>query len=193
MINFLHKWIEQIAIAVILVSIFEMLLPNGNIKKYIKMILGLFVVFSIISPFVDSKALYNLNTNDIIGEYNLTQQESVNDKIEDSYIKELENDITRTVEEQGYNVKSCKIDARIYSGDKDAGIKSINIILLSKNKKEENNNNSDIETVNKVEIGVNIGDNEKTEENDITDKDIKTLKKFLSEHYEIDKKVININ
>ncbi len=193
MINFLHKWIEQIAIAVILVSIFEMLLPNGNIKKYIKMILGLFVVFSIISPFVDSKALYNLNTNDIIGEYNLTQQESVNDKIEDSYIKELENDITKTVEEQGYNVKSCKIDARIYSGDKDAGIKSINIILLSKNKKEENNNNSDIETVNKVEIGVNIGDNEKTEENDITDKDIKTLKKFLSEHYEIDKKVININ
>ena len=193
MINFLHKWIEQIAIAVILVSIFEMLLPNGNIKKYIKMILGLFVVFSIISPFVDSKALYNLNTNDIIGEYNLTQQESVNDKIEDSYIKELENDITKTVEEQGYNVKSCKIDARIYSDDKDAGIKSINIILLSKNKKEENNNNSDIETVNKVEIGVNIGDNEKTEENDITDKDIKTLKKFLSEHYEIDKKVININ
>lgn len=193
MINFLHKWIEQIAIAVILVSIFEMLLPNGNIKKYIKMILGLFVVFSIISPFVDSKALYNLNTNDIIGEYNLTQQESVNDKIEDSYIKELENDITKTVEEQGYNVKSCKIDARIYSGDKDAGIKSINIILSSKNKKEENNNNSDIETVNKVEIGVNIGDNEKTEENDITDKDIKTLKKFLSEHYEIDKKVININ
>ena len=193
MINFLHKWIEQIAIAVILVSIFEMLLPNGNIKKYIKMILGLLVVFSIISPFVDSKALYNLNTNDIIGEYNLTQQESVNDKIEDSYIKELENDITKTVEEQGYNVKSCKIDARIYSGDKDAGIKSINIILLSKNKKEENNNNSDIETVNKVEIGVNIGDNEKTEENDITDKDIKTLKKFLSEHYEIDKKVININ
>ena len=192
MINFLHKWIEQIAIAVILVSIFEMLLPNGNIKKYIKMILGLFVVFSIISPFVDSKALYNLNTNDIIGEYNLTQQESVNDKIEDSYIKELENDITKTVEEQGYNVKSCKIDARIYSGDKDAGIKSINIILLSKNKKEENNNNSDIEAVNKVEIGVNIGDNEKTEENDITDKDIKTLKKFLSEHYEIDKKVINI-
>ena len=149
MINFLHKWIEQIAIAVILVSIFEMLLPNGNIKKYIKMILGLFVVFSIISPFVDSKALYNLNTNDIIGEYNLTQQESVNDKIEDSYIKELENDITKTVEEQGYNVKSCKIDARIYSGDKDAGIKSINIILSSKNKKEENNNNSDIETVNK--------------------------------------------
>lgn len=193
MINFLHKWIEQIAIAVILVSIFEMLLPNGNIKKYIKMILGLFVVFSIISPFVDSKALYNLNTNDIIGEYNLTQQDSVNDKIEDSYIKELENDITKTVEEQGYNVKSCKIDARIYSGDKDAGIKSINIILLSKNKKEENNNNSDIETVNKVEIGVNIGDNEKTEENDITDKDIKTLKKFLCEHYEIDKKVININ
>ena len=38
MIEFLGKWIEGIAISVIIASIFEMLLPDGNIKKYVKMI-----------------------------------------------------------------------------------------------------------------------------------------------------------
>ena len=39
MINFLSNWIEQIAIAVIIVSIFELILPKGNLKKYIKEVL----------------------------------------------------------------------------------------------------------------------------------------------------------
>ena len=61
MINFLGKWIEGIAIAVIVASIFEMILPDGNIKKYVKIVLGIYIIFSIISPFVDRKELYNLN------------------------------------------------------------------------------------------------------------------------------------
>ena len=55
MIEFLSKWIEGIAIAVIIASIFEMILPNGNIKKNVKVILGIYIVFSIISPFSESK------------------------------------------------------------------------------------------------------------------------------------------
>ena len=47
MIEFLSKWIEGIAIAVIIASIFEMILPNGNVKKYVKVILSIYIVFSI--------------------------------------------------------------------------------------------------------------------------------------------------
>lgn len=69
MINFLSKWIEGIAIAVIIASIFEMILPDGNIKKYIKIVLGIYIIFSIISPFVDSKELYSLNISKEIDTY----------------------------------------------------------------------------------------------------------------------------
>lgn len=69
MINFLSKWIEGIAIAVIVSSIFEMILPDGNIKKYIKIVLGVYIIFSIISPFVNSKELYNLNISKEIDTY----------------------------------------------------------------------------------------------------------------------------
>ena len=69
MIDFLGNWIEGIAIAVIITSIFEMILPNGNVKKYMKIILGIYVVFSIISPFVNSKDLYSLNVSEEIDNY----------------------------------------------------------------------------------------------------------------------------
>ena len=61
MIEFLSKWIEGIAIAAIVASIFEMILPNGNIKKYVKVILGIYIVFSIISPFSGSKVKGNFD------------------------------------------------------------------------------------------------------------------------------------
>ena len=53
MINFLSNWIEQIAIAVIIVSIFELILPKGNLKKYIKLVLGIYIIFCMIYPFVN--------------------------------------------------------------------------------------------------------------------------------------------
>ena len=202
--EFLRNWIEQIALAVIIASIFEMILPNGKTKKYIKMILGVFIVFSIISPFVNSTDLYNIDVNEIIGDYaqsfeidNTTSQNSTDEKIEDLYINELEKDISKKVEEQGFEVESCEIEAIIYSDNDDAGIENINIVLLSKNENNVNNSdddtNSSIQTINEVEIGVNIDNNtNESEDNSITEKDIKKLKNFLSDYYEIDKKVINI-
>ena len=114
MIKFLSSWIEQIAVAVILVSIFEMILPNGNIKKYVKMILSIYVVFNIIYPFVDSKALYNFDINDIT---NLTENSisnlNVNSNsrsIQEVNINEVEignkkND-SKTVSEEIDNIKN---------------------------------------------------------------------------------------
>ena len=65
MINFLSNWIEQIAIAVIIVSIFELILPKGNLKKYIKVVLGIYIIFCMISPFVNSSALYDIGNIDL--------------------------------------------------------------------------------------------------------------------------------
>ena len=202
--EFLRNWIEQIALAVIIVSIFEMILPNGKTKKYIKMILGVFIVFSIISPFVKSTDLYNIDVNEIIGDYaksieidNSTSHNSTDEKIEDLYINELEKDISKKIQEQGFEVESCEIEAIVYSDNDNSGIESINIVLLSKNENNINNSdedtNSKIQTINEVEIGVSIDNNKnESEENSITEKDIKELKNYLSDYYEIDKKVINI-
>ena len=51
MINFLSNWIEQITLSVIIVSIFELILPKGNLKKYIKVVLGVYIIYCFILLF----------------------------------------------------------------------------------------------------------------------------------------------
>ena len=99
MIKFLSNWIGQIAIAVIIVSIFEMVLPKGNLKKYIKVVLGIYVIYCLISPFVNKSKLFDLD-NINIEKYttsNIIQssinQESMDERLEKLYIEELEKNI----------------------------------------------------------------------------------------------------
>ena len=60
MINFLSSWVKNLALALIIVSILEMILPNNKTKKYVKMIMGLYILFSIISPFIENSNKLNI-------------------------------------------------------------------------------------------------------------------------------------
>ncbi len=50
MINNISSWAEQLIIAVIIATILEIILPKGNSKKYIKTIIGIYILYTIISP-----------------------------------------------------------------------------------------------------------------------------------------------
>ncbi len=184
MIKFLSNWVQQIALAVIIVSIFELILPNGNLKKYIKIILGIYVIFCLISPFVDSQALYKLQNVDL-SEYveNETQalnstvnQESMDLRLSQLYIEELEKDIKKRVEENEYKMVKCNIDANLKTSSNNPGIHKIDL-TISKN----NINVSDVE--------INI---KKTDEKKQEDVDVENLKKSIASNYEISKDIINI-
>jgi stage III sporulation protein AF len=204
MLSFLKSWIEGIAIAVIVASIFEIILPKGNTKKYIKMILGVYVVFSIISPFVDSNALYNFDIENTVSEYigdssnESSSQSSVENDLNEMYIATFEKEIQSTVENQGYTVISCKVDAIFDTDSDDAGIKKITIKLQAEETTDNKNIINDIETIEKVEININntvtngTEEENSVEENDKEDEEIDKLKDYLSDHFEIDKNIIYI-
>lgn len=58
MIEFFRLWCEGIIVAVIVSIIIESILPEGNNKKYVKVIISIYIVFTILNPF-----LGNLDTN----------------------------------------------------------------------------------------------------------------------------------
>lgn len=199
MIKFLSNWIEEIAIAVIVASIFEMIIPNGNIKKYIKIILGIYVVFSIISPFMDNKKLYNLEVSEIIDKYSETQnmqnnnQNETKTNLNNMYTSTFEKQIVQTVQSQGYTVYKCNVEANFDTEKEDTGIKRIKIILQDKTEKQENDKSmQNIEEIEKIEISIGKNIDENYDNSKISKKDIADLKNYLSEHYEIDKKIIDI-
>lgn len=65
MIDFLNTWAEKIALSVIVISILEMLIPNNKMKKYIRVVMGIFILFNIISPLIEEKDLINMNNLDL--------------------------------------------------------------------------------------------------------------------------------
>ena len=216
MITFFKNWIEQIAITVVIASIFEMILPNGNIKKYIKIILGIYIIFSIISPFVNKKELYSFDLDKKIESYTSELKEQnhieitkkVDKNLEEVYSSVFKDKLTKTIEKYGFNVRSVLIDASFNTNEDDVGIKKISIVLSSKNDNfnnndkeneneiSENQNNIKIDPINKVQISVINEINNNPKEKDytikISKKEINDLIDYLSDYYDIKKNIFNV-
>lgn len=101
MIEFLSSWAKSLGLVIIVISILEMLLPNNKTKKYVRMVFGMYIIFNIISPLVKHKDILDVSSydlNEYIGDYTTNQtneeQDSMDNRIEQIYIKELEKDIT---------------------------------------------------------------------------------------------------
>ncbi len=210
MIEFISDWAKSLGLAIIIVSILEMLLPNNKTKKYIKVIMGIYILFNIISPFVKNKEIFNLNEIDLEA-YSSTQQSneevdqtSMDKRIIDLYEKELEKDIKDKLTKKGYIISNCRVIAKIGNKDEDTHITKIKLQIKSKSEEEsqevENNNleNKILVEVQKIKpIETNINENKKDEsinsEQMISNADIQNVKKILMEEYGVNENCLEIN
>ena len=197
MINWLRSWSNQVIVAVIIATIIEMILPEGNNKKYIKMIIGLYVLFTIIQPVITKLTGNEINLNDFnykkylkdtVQVSSSTEQfEDTNSKlIKQTYIDSIKRDIQQKIEQKGFKVLKCELDI---TQDENL-LKNIEL-NLEKNTKEENTDLNNKIQINEVNIYKNTIDEKKKDV--ISDKDKQELKKYLSEEYKIDANSIKIN
>ena len=208
MIEFLSTWAKNLGLAIIVISILEMLLPNNRTKKYVRMIFGIYIIFNIISPFINNKDILDVSSydfNEYIGDYTSNQtnekQSSIDDKIEEIYIEELEKDIKTKIEELGYKVESCNVYATLSSKNKENYIEEIVLIVEKREENEaETIENKLVEEIQKIKpVDTTIGKiniEEKEEENNkknISNSDIQNIKKFLKEEYGVDETCLKIN
>lgn len=212
MIEFLSSWAKGLGVTIVIVSILEMLLPNNKTKKYIKMVLGVYVIFNIIAPIIQNKEVFNLDETDLSNyqtrETSTIDQTSMDERIKELYIQELEKDITKKVKEMGYEVTKCKVDAQISDKEEETKINKIklNIEKLREEQKEEEQEGSaedkivsEIQKIKKVDTTVEIEKNEEATENEkentvtITKVDVQNVKKFLIEEYGVNEKCLEIN
>ena len=165
MINFLSSWAEQIVLAVIIATLFELILPKNKNKKYIQMVIGVYVLFNIISPILETEQVfsfdeYNIEKDNVVSEEELNQT-SMDERIEKIYLDELENTVITKFEKQGLKVKKCTIDAELDSSKKNAGIHLITVKLeTTENSEQIDEIKKDIATEFEIEedkININIG------------------------------------
>lgn len=215
MIEFISSWTKSLGLAIVIVSILEMLLPNNKNKKYIRMVMGIYIIFNIVSPFINNQDIFNIENIDMekyalneTEEIQVTSEEvdqtSMNKRIKDLYVEELQKDITKKVEEQGYKVNNCEVKVSILDEENETEIKEIKLKVEKSQKIEENKEDAEdrlieeIQKIKEVDTTVNIQkkDEEKQEEqenNTISKSDIQNIKKFLIEEYEVNEKCLKIN
>ena len=132
MIEFMSSWVKGLGLAIVIVSILEMLLPNNKTKKYIRIVMGIYVLFTMISPFIKKQDLWDFNQIDL-EKYTTTEtsitldQSSMDQRIQELYIQELEKDIAKKLKEQGYDVTTCKVKAQISEKEEETQITKIKI------------------------------------------------------------------
>ena len=218
MIEFLSSWAKSLGLAIIVISILEMLLPNNKTKKYVRMVFGLYIIFNIVSPFIKNKDILDVSSydmNEYIGDYTNNQtkeeQNSVDSQIEEIYIRELEKDITRKVEKLGYQVITCNVYATLSSQNEENYIEQI-VLTVEKNQQQENDQQGNgtgqtetiedklVEEIQKIKpVNTTIGRINKTEEEqdeskqNINNSDIQKIKKFLKEEYGVEETCLKIN
>ena len=213
MIEFMSSWVKGLGLAIVIVSILEMLLPNNKIKKYIRMVMGLYVLFTIISPFLYNQEVFDVNDINIedytsVSATTEVDQSSMDKRIEELYIQELEKDITKKIKEKGYEVTSCKVKAQISDEEEETKITKIKLNIQksqedTNNQKDEEQNleNEIVTQIQKIKpIDTSIKENtveSKEEQEDkstkVTKADIQNIKKFLIEEYEVNEKCLEIN
>ena len=193
--NWISGWIQGIIIAVIIGTIIEMLLPDGNCKKYVKVVIGVYILFSIVSPVITKFTGNEFRVSDIydINTYIEVSTKSSQENIENSqqnqikqvYITNLKNDMKQKIQEKGYSVKSLTLEI---SNDEQYTLKKI-FAQVSKRKNEENN---EVKGVN--EINITISNTTENIEGDISisTKEQNDLKAYLSGIYNLEEKNINI-
>ena len=207
MINFMSTWVKNLSLALIIVSILEMLLPNNKTKKYVKMIMGLYILFSIISPFIDNKDKFNLNefnsyidtSEDVMQTDSKVDQSSMDRRLNEIYETELEKDIKRKIEDKGYEVETCTVEAHI--SQEDSGIEKIILKISGKISEENEEQNTledkiitEIQKIQKVEVNVSDNKEESSEEESkITKTDIKIIKDFLKQEYGVKEECLKIS
>ena len=193
--NWISGWIQGIIIAVIIGTIIEMLLPDGNCKKYVKVVIGVYILFSIVSPVITKVTGNEFRVSDIydINTYIEVSAKSSQENIENNqqnqikqvYITNLKNDMKQKIQEKGYSVKSLTLEI---SNDEQYTLKKI-FAQVSKRKNEENN---EVKGVN--EINITISNTTENIEGDISisTKEQNDLKAYLSGIYNLEEKNINI-
>lgn len=209
MIGWISGWAQAIIIAVMIGTIIEMILPEGSSKKYIKVVVGVYIVFTIISPIITKFTGKSLAVSDILelDEYittvkekeitqNLLQEENAA-SIRDIYIGNLKTDIQNKLKGKGYKV--IRLDLKVGNDDNYTLHKiTLNLVKEEEEKQEAADNvEAEIEIINEISINISnkeIQSNEIEEATNIklSNNEQKKIKEYLSSVYEISEKNIVI-
>lgn len=184
MVDKISSWASGLIVAVIIGTIIEMIIPDNKNKKYIKVVIGFFIIYTIMAPIIGDLDDFSLDVNQLLSEYTsdktiTTSSNSIDLNLQNVYKQNIEKDIEIKLKDFGYSIS--KINTEIDFKEENYGmINSISVRLKPNN----NQNNSIINNIEEVEINVGTQKEQKIESNN--NPEIDEIKKYLNNNYGIE-------
>lgn len=179
MVAAITSWAKTIIIAVIIGAIIEMILPENKNKKYVKVVIGIYILFCIINPVIGK----NIDLNEYnIEKYINLQSNNSNEStstinVDKVYKDKVISNIKAKIQAEGYDSDNINI-----TNNESYNITSIAISNIYEYKKKSDVN------INKIEINIK----DKTTKGIANSQKTKLIK-ILSETYGITEEKITIN
>ncbi len=200
MMEWFSSWSKGIVIAVIISTLVEMIIPDNNSKKYIKIIIGIFIVYTIISPIIEKLLGQDINEYIEVDNYiqasssnveeNKDFQAKANESIKKIYVQNLQNDIKTKLKSKGYIAESININI---SNDDSYNIEKIEVKINEKVAVNENEKQTKtiVDTIRYIQVKI---DNKNEENKSVIDENDKnTIKQLLKDNYDISENKITIS
>ena len=198
MINFINSWAQGIILAVIIATIIEIILPEGKNKKYVKTVIGIYILFTIIYPLINKFTKLNINTLiENTTKQMSTYQENNSLKIDtDKYIestdkKKIEEDIKNKANEKKLNITFLNVYIETEDENRYGMLNNL-VMKVEKGKTNEKNSNT-VNQIKEVNISKNAQNNETIENKTVTEKEINEFKEYINTTYYLEKEKIHIN
>lgn len=195
MLDSIKSLVSNLSVIVIIGVIVDIIMPKSSYRKYSKFVFGLILVLVILKPILNivssGEDLSNLVLLDGVRieesllvkqteHYKMDQDKQI-DKI---YKQNLEASIASNLN-AAFNLKNTEVNLSFYNDDDRQSSKRIySIDILT----EKQNNTESIEP-----IIINLQGQSKSVASLFNDKEIKSIKNFLRELYDMDNELISIN
>ena len=169
MIEWISHWLQGIILVVLLATFVDLLLPSSNMQKYSKIVLGLIVILSIITPIFEvfskdfsfesiTRSLENnLDTDANVPVMEMkNDDESVNQEYQKKMIEQveisMEQHLTSILESRfQVMVQDVSLQAEI-KNSQDWQIQHVQVIICEKDNSQQEQRNNEVKEIEKVEM-----------------------------------------
>ncbi|MDP5275669.1 stage III sporulation protein AF [Chengkuizengella axinellae] len=189
MLHWLSSWLREIILVILLASFVDLILPSNKMQRYVKVVISLFILMTILSPVVsllkvewDFEQLNNefqledINTNGYEPMSNIVEEgETLKGKNEQQTNQIVQTKIeemvyTQLVEQMSLAVQSVNVDLSIEANN-EPKVNEMTIILKSQTETNSTLDASEIQPIEEVQpvvIDIQLND---MGENDLNDVD----------------------
>lgn len=191
--GFIYDWLKNIVVLFIIITLVDLIMPKGSMKRYINLFIGLIVIFMVISPFLKLTSIDFKQYGSNIEGFNLQEDKSIDftkqqaESIENIYIEKLSSKIKLIIEDKTeYEIYSVNVE--IERDQENFGeIRAIDVTLKEDLNRSEADNTKTI-NITKVKK-VTLEEKKSSEGNN---ESFNHLKSIISEELEVDKDLIFI-